>query len=150
MGEPLPGQIPDNIFLSVQQLKLKATQVGFVGDIIVQDDATDFWILATSAEILEHGFAQARVDFDTTGLVDGEVAIEALTPPSYIFAVASGVINPGDYVKLDASGQKWEVADAADLAAGRVGGRYSRKAGDSRSNASALDDIIIIKTGVAA
>ena len=150
MGEPLPGQIPDNIFLSVQQLKMKATQVGLAGDIIVQDDATEFWILAASAEVLEHGFGQARVDFDTTGLVDGEVAIEALTPPSYIFAVSGGVINPGDYVKLDASGQKWIAAVAADLAAGLVGGRFSRKAGDSRSNPAALDDVIIIKTGVAA
>lgn len=150
MGEPLPGQIPDNIFLSVQQLKLKATQVGNVGDILVQEDASAFWIKASTAEVLEKGFAQARVDFDSTGLVDGEVAIEALTPPSYIFAVAGGVINPGSYVKLDTSGQKWILALAADLAAGLVGGRYSRKAGDSQSNPCALDDVIIIKTGVAA
>ncbi|MEK0336977.1 MAG: hypothetical protein QQN41_06030 [Nitrosopumilus sp.] len=150
MGEPLPGQIPDNIFLSIQQLKLKADVVGLTGDIIVQDDATAFWIKASTNEVLEHGFAQARVDFDSTGLVDGEVAIESLTPPSYLFVVAGGVINPGDYVKLDTSGQKWIVANAADLAAGLVGGRYSRKIGDNVSNASALDDIIVIKTGVAA
>jgi len=150
MGEPLPGQIPDNIFLSVQQLLMKANVVASTGDIIVQDDATAFWIKAATNEVLEHGFGQTRVDIDTTGLVDGEVAVEALTPPSYIFSIAGGVINPGDYVKLDTSGQKWIVANAADLAAGLVGGRFSRKAGDSRSNPAALDDVIIIKTGVAA
>ena len=137
MGEPLPGQIPDNIFLSIQQLKIKADETGLTGDIIVQDDATAFWIKATGAEVLEHGFGQARVDFDTTGLVDGEVAIESMTPPSYLFVIAGGVINPGDYVKLDGSGQKWIAAVAADLAAGLVGGRYSRKIGDNTSDACA-------------
>lgn len=150
MGEPLPGQIVDNIFVSIQQVRLANDVVVAAGDIMICEATTQYWIKAASADVLEDGWGQSRVAADNTGGVDGAVVIEAMVPPSYIYAKAGGAIHPGDYVKLDASGQKWVAAAAADLAAGTVGGRYAGKAGTSIQGDAADLDIIIIKTGVAA
>ena len=155
MGDPRPGQIPDNIFLSVQQVFLAADQVGNKGDLLVRDAlGTNVWILANAAAITADkqrlgGVMESRVDFDTTGLAAGAVAIEVLSAPSYIFAIAGGAINPGDRVKLDPAGQKFLTALPADITNGDVMGRYSRLAVDQAGNNPAVDlSVIIVKLGV--
>lgn len=155
MGDPRPGQIPDNIFLSVQQIKLAADQVGNKGDLLVRDAiGSNVWILADTAAITANkqrfgGVMESRVDFNTTGLAAGAVSIEALAAPSYIYAIAGGVIAPGDRVKLDPDGQKFITATEADITNGDVMGRYSRLAVDQAgNNVSADDSVIIVKLGV--
>lgn len=151
MGEPLKGQVPDNIFLSIGQARIKGDVTAVAGDVVIPNPAAPaFWIKAATAAVLDNGFGVARVDIDTTGLSDGEVAVEVMTPPSKIYGQAGGIINPNGYVKLDASGQKWVAATETDLVAGTVGGRYEKVAGSTVDAPCALDDIIIIKTGVGA
>ena len=150
MGEPQPGQIPDNIFLSVQQQKIDADVVAFTGDILVRNGASNTWGLADgTANEGDSGIMQSRVDIDTTGLLAGAVAVEVLAAPSYIFAVAGGPLNPNDPVKLDASGQKFILFvqgtddDRLNL------GRFSRLSTDQAGNNPAVDtDIVILKLGV--
>jgi hypothetical protein len=152
LGEPQPGQIPDNIFLSVQQQKLDADVVCNVGDILVRNGASETWGLADgTANEADSGIMQTRVDCDTTGLVAGEVAVEVLSAPSYIYAVAGGVLNPGDPVKLDGSGQKFVLfVQGTDDVRLNVG-RFSRLSIDQAGNNPSVDtDIIILKLGVGA
>lgn len=157
MGEPRPGQFVDNIFISVQQLKLKANEVGSEGDLLIKD-VGGFWRRADSAgdvDIID-GFAQSRVDFDTTGLADGAVSIEAFASPSYIYAVAGGFIKNGAPVILNVSStSNFDIAQTfvegatTDFADGAIRGKFSRLSTDSAgNNDAALEDIIIVKLGV--
>ncbi len=68
-----------------------------------------------------------------------------------IYAISGGALNPGDPLKLDASGQKFILfVQGTDDVRLNVG-RYSRLSTDSAGNNSAVDtDIIIVKTGVSA
>lgn len=157
MGEPRPGQFVDNIFTSVQQVKLKANEVGNEGDLLIKD-VGGFWRRADSAgdvDIID-GFTQSRVDFDTTGLADGAVSIEALASPSFIYAVAGGAIKNGAPVILNASSttnfdiaQTFVEGATTDFADGAIRGQFSRLSTDSAgNNNAALEDIIIVKLGV--
>ncbi len=156
MGEPRRGQIPDNIFLSVQQLQLKGNEVGKKGDNLVKD-ASGFWRLADqAADDIITEYAQSRVSFDTTGLVDGAVSIEAMASPSQIYSNAGGIIKNGANVKLNPSStgvfgiaQTFIEATVADIALGKVRGRFSRLATDSAGNNDAVvDESILVKLGV--
>lgn len=159
MGEPQKGQIVDNIFLSVQQVKLGGSEVGSKGDLLVRKaNQTDVWVKAEAAEITANlqrqgGAVQARADFDTTGLADGAVVLEVLAAPSYIYATVDGSstnVGPGDRVKLAAAGQSFIQALAADITNGDVMGRFSRLAGDQAGNneATTATAIGIIELGV--
>ena len=91
MGNPSIGDLVDNVLLFTEQIRLKGSITGVKGDFLVPENATsDFWILAPGGADMDTilGFAQSRVDFDTTGLADGEVEIEALFPPSSIFGLS--------------------------------------------------------------
>jgi hypothetical protein len=160
MGDPTPGQIPDNIFTSVQQLKLKGNEVGSAGDLLVKDSG-GFWRRADTAsdDVIVDGFAQARVDFDTTGVADGAIAIESLASPSYIYTFAGAAIANGAIVKLNPASvtgppafdiaQTFIEAVVADIATGKVRGKFSRVATDSAGNNDAAEgDVIIVKLGV--
>lgn len=154
MGEPTPGQIPDNIFLSIQQIEIAGDVVATAGDWLVlsstpaeghkkagaADDAVDLSL---------RNLVQTRVDIDTTGLADRAKAVECLAAPSYVYAVMGGAVVAGSLVRLGTTGQKFILAVAADLAAGEVVGRYSRLSTDSAGNNDAVDtDIGVIKLGV--
>ena len=157
MGDPRPGQFVDNIFTSIQQLKLKGNEVGSEGDNLIKDSG-GFWRRADSAGDVDiiTGYAQSRVDFDTTGLADGVVTIEALASPSYIYAVAGGDIENGAPVILNASSttnfdiaQTFVEGATTDFADGAIRGKFSRLSTDSAgNNNAALEDIIIVKLGV--
>lgn len=157
MGDPRPGQFVDNIFTSVQQLKLKGDEVGSEGDLLIKD-AGGFWRRADSAGDVDiiTGFAQSRVDFDTTNLADGAVSIEALAAPSYIYAVAGGAIENGANVILNVNAttnfdiaQTFVEAGLTDFADGAVRGKFSRLSVDSAGNNDAVaEDFIIVKLGV--
>ena len=154
MGEPKKGQIPDNIFLSVQQVKMAGDEVIAAGDLMVRSSTpAEGWKKAGAADdavdLSARGLVQARTPIDTTGLADLAVSTEVLSAPSYIYATAQGVIRAGSLVRLHTDCQKLIAAVAADLAAGEVIGRFSRLASDSAgNNDAATDDIIIVKLGV--
>lgn len=155
MGDPRPGQIPDNIFISVQQLKMKSGETGLAGDILVKDGG-GFWRRADLAvDITIEEFAQARVDFDTQSVADGEISIEALTSPSYIYAIAGGVITNGSLVQLNpivtanfSIAQTLIAADKSNIGTNAIYGKFSRLSTDSAGNNDAvLHDVIIVKLG---
>lgn len=154
MGEPTPGQIVDNIFLSIQQIKLAGDVVATEGDwLILSGTPAEGHNLADASsdavDLAARNLVQTRVDIDTTGLADRAVTAECFGSPSYVYAVAGGALPAGCFVKLGTTGQKFIVADAADLAAGLVVGRFSRLATDSAGNNDAVDlDIIVLKMGV--
>lgn len=154
MGEPRPGQFPDNIFTSVQQIKMGTNVVANAGDWIIRSSTpAQLWLLADATsdavDLSARGLVQTRVDIDTTGLAAGVVSVEASEAPSYVYAIAGGALPAGCKVKLGTTGQKFIVANAADLAAGLVVGRFSRLKGDSAGNNDAVDlDVIILKMGV--
>lgn len=150
MGDPQPGQFVDNIFISIQQQKIDADVVANEGDILVRNGASNTWGLADgTANEADSGIMQTRVDIDTTGLAVAEVAVEVFSAPSYIYAIAGGALNPGDPVKLDASGQKFVLfVQGTDDDRLKVG-RFSRLSTDQAGNNSAIDtDVIIVKLGV--
>jgi hypothetical protein len=156
MGEPKAGQIPDNIFLSVQQIKVKGDVVASKGDWLIRSGTpAEFWELADATsdgvDLGARGLVQTRVDIDTTGLVDGAVSVEVLAAPSYVYALAGAatVIVAGGLVKLFTDGQSFMPAIAADLAAGFVVGRMSRLAVDQAGNRDTVGgDLFILKMGV--
>ncbi len=150
MGDPLPGQFPDNIFISIQQLQLTGTKTGSAGDILYRPSTDNLWASVAAdtptidATLIAKGIAQTRVDFDTTGLLDGAVSIEAFRPPSYIYGVAGGAINPGDWVTINSAGE-FIATTTQSLKVGV----YSKLSTDSAGNNSAIaTDIIIVKLGV--
>ena len=161
MGDPRPGQIPDNIFVSIQQVKIAENVVVPAGTWL-ERVAVQAWfdVLgsqtdgAPTANIA--GFVQTRVDIDTTGLANGEVTVEAFSAPSYVYAIAGAVIYPESIVRFEEasdSGTPGNVfpADAGDLDVHGGIGRYSRVATDSAgNNACAVGDVILIKLGVGA
>lgn len=154
MGEPTPRQIPDNIFLSIQQIQIAGDVVASAGDwLILSGTPAEGHNLADATsdavDLAARNLVQTRVDIDTTGLADRAISVECIAPPSYVYAIAGGALPAGCFVKLGTTGQKFIVANAADLAAGLVVGRFSRLSTDSAGNNDAVDtDIIIIKLGV--
>jgi len=157
MGDPRPGQIPDNVFISIQQIKVGAEVVANAGDWLIRHvgTPTNLWLLAGGSDddvdLSVRGLVQTRVDIDTTGVPAGEVTVEAFESPSTIYGIAEGPIQAGSLVKLGSDGQTFIPAVAADIAAGKVVGKFSRVATDSAGNNDAVAlDVIIIKMGVGA
>ncbi len=154
MGEPRPGQIPDNIFLSVQQVKLNGDVVASAGDWLIRSSvANEFWVKADATsdavDLSDRGLVQSRVDIDTTGKGDGDISVEVLSRLSQVYAVAGGAIPALSNVKLHTDGQTFVEADADDLAAGLVVGQMVRLSGDSAGNNDAVaTDVFIMKLGV--
>lgn len=154
MGEPTPGQIPDNIFTSIQQIEIAGDVVASAGDwLVLSSTPAEGHVLAGTSDdevdLSARNLVQTRVAIDTTGLADRAITAECFAAPSYVYAVMGGAVVAGSLVKLDTNGQEFEAALAADLAAGKVVGRYSRLATDSAGNNDAVDtDIGIIKMGV--
>lgn len=109
-----------------------------------------FQLAATGAVVIT-GFAIALEKY-AVGIKTMQVAM----PGSLVLAVAGGALQPGSLVKIsvptdgDQSNSTVVVAAAAaDLAAGRVVGRYRAKYSDSKKQgAAAKDDIILVETGV--
>ena len=154
MGEPRAGQIPDNIFLSVQQIEIAGDVVASEGDwLVLSSTPAEGHKKAGAADdgvdLSARNLVQTRVDIDTTGLADRAISVECISAPSYCYAVMGGAVVAGSLVKLGTTGQKFIAAVAADLAAGYVVGRYSRLKGDSAGNNDAVDtNVGIIKLGV--
>lgn len=154
MGEPTPGQIVDNIFLSIQQIEIAGDVVASAGDwLVLSGTPSEGHVLADATsdavDLSALNLVQTRVDIDTTGLADRAVSVECISAPSYVYAIMGGAVVAGSLVRLGTTGQKFIAAVAADLAAGEVVGRYSRLSTDSAGNNDAVDtDIGIIKLGV--
>ena len=111
MGEPLPGDFPDPIYVKTANILLKATQVGKAGDYARYDTSgTKAWQVVTIALITAQGpvggqgIVQLQQDVDSTGFADATVNAGAFGPGSWFYGLATGIINPNDLVVLERFG----------------------------------------------
>lgn len=101
MGEPLPGDIPDPIYLKTTNVPLDTNVIVNRGDWLFLAESTGFWDLATTLSnnnILAQHFVQAQEDQNTTGLVAGEQNAAAFGGGSWVYAFAGGDIDPEHFV----------------------------------------------------
>ena len=147
MGEPVPGDIVDNIFTSVQQVFITATGVN-KGDLLYRKTAgtNQYSIVdaALTAGLLQASdVVQSRVTVTSTEAASNP-PIEVLSAPSYIYVKTGGIITPGALVTVNASAEVIQTATVNTSI-----GRMSRKSTDSAGNNLAADeDTIIVKLGV--
>ncbi len=125
MGEPLPGDIPDPIYLKTTNIPLQTNQVVSRGDWLIEQTNT-LWSLGIShtfEELLEHPMVQAQEDQDTTGVTAGTVNAAAFGAGSWVYAYAGTTIKPQSWViprEVDLGGSlgdKITFVDSFDLAA---------------------------------
>lgn len=147
MGEPSVGDLVDNVLLFTEVIRLKGAITGSKGDFLVPENATsEFYILAPAAADANTllGFAQARVDFDTTGLADGDIEIEALVAPSTVVGISGAAdITPLHLVKLSSRKfVKWVTTDLPE----EIAGRYIKLVSASvNAKTTAADEVILVR-----
>lgn len=130
----------------VYNVNLVAVPAAFqIFDVLVPDADGRFDRLTTDDASLETGYAFALEKFKT-GMKEVQVAVVGSMVPF----VAGGTLRPLSLVKFNyaAAVQNAVAANAADLAAGRVIGRY-RCLLDSNNDLSnaVTDDLILIHSG---
>lgn len=102
MGEPVPGDIPDPIYLKTTNALLQADQVNLKGGYITYDTNADFWRnIGTGAErLVGESIVQLQEDVDSTGFVAGAVNTSAFGNGSWIYAFLAGDCDPESPVIL--------------------------------------------------
>lgn len=114
MGEPIPGDIPDPIYLKTQNASLKSDQIGFKGDFIrFSNIGVTGWEVLNTTTVPNQGsippglgILQLQEDVDSTGLADAVANGAAFGPGSWIYAVANGNITPNAFVILNRTGNQ--------------------------------------------
>lgn len=151
-----PGDIVESTEVFTQNIKLKGAITGSKGDILVPESGTsEYWTNAATGNVnVNNGWAQSRVDYDTTGKSDGDVAIEALVPPSAMFLVANQAdIIPEQRVMLLGNVGAKRVAPVTVTTATPnlelLIGRMRNLAGQNpATKTAATADVVVVKTGV--
>ena len=101
MGEPLPGDIPDPIYLKTTNVTLTATQIVSRGDFIEAFDNTNWQAISTAdVMFINSKVVQSQEAQDSTGFADGEVNLAAFGVGSWIYALAGEVLGSEDPVRL--------------------------------------------------
>ena len=125
MGEPLPGDFPDPIYVKTQNILLKATQVGSTGDYARWNPAaTASWEVITTTlvpsqgTVIGQGFVQLQQDVNSTGLADAIANAGAFGPGSWFFGLANGTLVPNDYVMLNRTGTQFGFSNERQMAVG--------------------------------
>jgi len=101
MGEPLPGDIPDPIYLKTTNVTLTATQIVSRGDFLEAFDNTNWQAIdTTNVQFITSKVVQSQEAQDSTGFTAGEINLAAFGVGSWIYALAGGVIGSEDPVRL--------------------------------------------------
>lgn len=104
MGEPRPGDIPDPTHLKTTNPLIEGDQVANVGEYLIYNDISDFWIVPTpiSAPRLISNLetVQLEQDINTTGLADGVANAAAFGNGSWIYALLAGDVIPNSPVVM--------------------------------------------------
>lgn len=97
MGEPLPGDIPDPIYLKTTNVALAGAVIQTVGDWLqyaVAKSAYDAISVTTPRQLVGKNIVQLQQDIDTTGIADGVNNASAFGTGSWVYAFCGGVIEP--------------------------------------------------------
>jgi hypothetical protein len=101
MGEPLPGDIPDPIYLKTTNVTLTATQIVSRGDFLEAFDNTNWQAISTtSVQFVNGKIVQSQEAQDSTGFSAGEINLAAFGVGSWIYALAGEVLGSEDPVRL--------------------------------------------------
>lgn len=101
MGEPLPGDIPDPIYLKTTNVTLTATQEVFRGDWIEAFDNTNWQAIDdTNVRMINSKVVQSQERQNSTGFADGEVNLAAFGVGSWVYALCGQVLGSEDPVRL--------------------------------------------------
>ncbi len=101
MGEPLPGDIPDPIYLKTTNVALAGAVVQTVGDWLQFASAKssyDAISVTTPRLLVGDNIVQLQQDVDTTGIADGVNNASAFGNGSWVYAFCGGVIEPNSEV----------------------------------------------------
>jgi len=150
----MPTELEDIIFPVVYQpwyfyeVTLVASPADFdIGDVMFPDSSGNFDRLETDAAVLTTGYVFALEAFDTE---NPQTSIQAATPGSLMPFPADNTLTPCCLVKFQYSGglQKVTIASAADLAAGKVIGRFRNHHNYNQVlRITVADDIVDVLTG---
>jgi len=101
MGEPLPGDIPDPIYLKTTNVSLTATQIVSRGDFIEAFDNTNWQAISTTnIQFINSKVVQSQEAQDSTGFSAGEINLAAFGVGSWIYALCGEVLGSEDPVRL--------------------------------------------------
>ncbi len=101
MGEPLPGDIPDPIYLKTTNIALAGAVIQTVGDWLQFDTAKssyDAISVTTPRQLVGKNILQLQQDVDTTGIADGVNNASAFGTGSWVYAFCGGVVEPNAQV----------------------------------------------------
>ena len=131
----------------VFEATLKAAETTFDKyDVLVSDSGT--YTRAANDAVVVTGYVVALEKW-----YDGMTTLQVATPGSLIPGVLAGAVQPNGLVKIAlgnaATGMRYTAAAAADIATGKVVGRYrSNKTNHKLLTVGAANDIVEIQTGV--
>lgn len=100
MGEPLPGDIPDPVYLKTTNVPLQTNQILSRGDWLIEISG-GLWSLGIShtfEQLIENPLVQAQEDQNTTGVTAGTVNAAAFGAGSWVYAYAGTTIKPQSWV----------------------------------------------------
>lgn len=101
MGEPLPGDMPDPIYLKTTNVSLTATQVVLRGDFLRPFDTTNWEAIPTTDVTFINGpVVQSQEAQDSTGFTAGEINLGAFGTGSWIYALIGEAIGAESEVRL--------------------------------------------------
>ncbi len=101
MGEPLPGDIPDPIYLKTTNVTLTATQIVARGDWIEAFDNTNWQAISIAdVQFINSKVVQSQEGQDSTGFTAGEVNLAAFGVGSWVYALCGEVLGSEDPVRL--------------------------------------------------
>lgn len=101
MGEPLPGDIPDPIYLKTTNVTLTATQIVSRGDWIQAFDNNNWEAIPTTdVAFINSKVVQSQEGQDSTGFSAGEVNLAAFGVGSWVYALCGEVLGSEDPVRL--------------------------------------------------
>ncbi len=97
MGEPLPGDIADPIYLKTTNIALAGAVIQTVGDWLQFSSAKssyDAISVTTPRQLVGKNILQLQQDVDTTGIADGVNNAACFGTGSWVYAFCAGVIEP--------------------------------------------------------
>lgn len=101
MGEPLPGDIPDPIYLKTTNVTLTATQIVSRGDWIEAFDNTNWQAISIAdVKFINTKTVQSQEGQDSTGFTAGEINLAAFGVGSWVYALCGEVLGSEDPVRL--------------------------------------------------